>query len=272
MPELPEVETTRRGIAPHVTGRRVEKVIVRQRRLRWPVPAALDRELPGQVIASVSRRAKYLLLGTDRGTVILHLGMSGNLRLVPAAEPPGKHDHVDIVLDDGRALRLRDPRRFGAVLWTRTDPAGHQLLRDLGPEPLDEDHFDGDYLFQRSRGRRQSVKTFLMDSHTVVGVGNIYANEALFMAGIRPGIAAGRISRPRYRRLAEAVVQVLGDAIAAGGTTLRDFLASDGRPGYFAQQLRVYGRAGLPCPVCGTPIRGTRLGQRSTFYCPQCQK
>ncbi len=272
MPELPEVETTCRGIAPHVIGRRVTEVVVRQRRLRWPVPTALDRELPGQVIESVRRRAKYLLLGTGRGTVIMHLGMSGSLRMVAATEPPSIHDHVDIVFDDGRALRLRDPRRFGAVLWTHDDPASHPLLRELGPEPLDRDHFDGDYLYRRSRARRQSVKTFLMDSHTVVGVGNIYANEALFLAGIRPGIAAGRISRPRYRRLADAVVQVLGDAITAGGTTLRDFLDSDGQPGYFAQQLRVYGRAGRPCPVCGTPIRATRLGQRSTFYCPQCQK
>ncbi len=271
MPELPEVETTRRGIEPHVKGRRVTGVVVRQRRLRWPVPRALERALPGQVIRAVERRAKYLLLVTDAGTAIVHLGMSGSLRLVPADSAPGPHDHVDLVLDDGNCLRLTDPRRFGALLWTRTDPTRHRLLRDLGPEPFDA-AFDGAWLYRRSRGRRVAVKSFLMDSHTVAGVGNIYANEALFLAGIHPARPAGRISRQRYERLAKSVRDILQQAIARGGTTLRDFVGGDGRPGYFQQTLRVYGRAGEPCMQCGAPIRATRIGQRSTFYCPRCQR
>ena len=271
MPELPEVETTRRGIAPHVEGRRVTKVVVRQRRLRWPVPRALQRELTEQTVKSVGRRAKYLLLGTDAGTAILHLGMSGSLRLVPADSPPGPHDHVDLVLDDGNCLRLTDPRRFGALLWTRADPARHPLLRDLGPEPFDA-AFNGAYLYRRARGRRLAVKNFLMDSHTVAGVGNIYANEALFLAGIHPARPAGRISARRYERLAQSVRDILQQAIAQGGTTLRDFVGGDGRPGYFRQTLRVYGRAGQPCPVCNTRLRVTHIGQRSTFYCPRCQR
>ncbi len=271
MPELPEVETTRRGIAPHVEGRRVTKVVVRQRRLRWPVPRALQRELTGQTVRSVGRRAKYLLLGTDAGTAILHLGMSGSLRLVPADSPPGPHDHVDLVLDDGNCLRLTDPRRFGALLWTRADPARHPLLRDLGPEPFDA-AFNGAYLYRRARGRRLAVKNFLMDSHIVAGVGNIYANEALFLAGIHPARPAGRISARRYERLAQSVRDILQQAIAQGGTTLRDFVGGDGRPGYFRQTLRVYGRAGQPCPVCNTRLRVTHIGQRSTFYCPRCQR
>ena len=271
MPELPEVETTRRGIAPHVEGRRVTKVVVRQRRLRWPVPRALQRELTGQTVKSVGRRAKYLLLGTDAGTAILHLGMSGSLRLVPADSPPGPHDHVDLVLDDGNCLRLTDPRRFGALLWTRADPARHPLLRDLGPEPFDA-AFNGAYLYRRARGRRLAVKNFLMDSHIVAGVGNIYANEALFLAGIHPARPAGCISARRYERLAQSVRDILQQAIAQGGTTLRDFVGGDGRPGYFRQTLRVYGRAGQPCPVCNTRLRVTHIGQRSTFYCPRCQR
>lgn len=272
MPELPEVETTRRGIAPHVQGRRVRAVHVRQGQLRWPVPDALARDLPGQSIESVARRAKYLLLTTLRGTVIIHLGMSGSLRIVPADAPPGPHDHLDIVFDDGRALRLRDPRRFGAVLWTRDAPAAHPRLSALGPEPLDHHAFTGAYLHGRARGRRQSVKSFLMDARTVVGVGNIYANEALFAAGIRPTTPAGRISLARYGRLTAAVRQVLREAIAAGGTTLRDFVASDGQPGYFRQRLQVYDRAGEPCLTCGTVLRSARIGQRSSFFCARCQR
>ena len=271
MPELPEVETTRRGIAPHVEGRRVTRVVVRQRRLRWPVPRALQRELTGRTVKSVGRRAKYLLLGTDAGTAILHLGMSGSLRLVPADSPPGPHDHVEHQLDDGNCLRLTDPRRFGALLWTRADPARHPLLRDLGPEPFDA-AFNGAYLYRRARGRRLAVKNFLMDSHTVAGVGNIYANEALFLAGIHPARPAGRVSARRYERLAQSVRDILQQAIAQGGTTLRDFVGGDGRPGYFRQTLRVYGRAGQPCPVCNTRLRVTHIGQRSTFYCPRCQR
>ncbi len=271
MPELPEVETTRRGIAPHVTGRTISAVIVRQPRLRWPVPRGLDNKLRGQTIQRVGRRAKYLLLTLDSGTLIIHLGMSGSLRLVDAAAPAQKHDHIDILLDDARALRLTDPRRFGAVLFTRDAVESHQLIAHLGPEPL-ANPFNGNYLFTRSRGRRSSIKQFLMDGRVVVGVGNIYANEALFMAGIHPGREAGRISRTRYVRLAEAVKTVLGEAIRQGGTTLRDFVGGDGRPGYFAQQLNVYGREGESCPRCGRAIRQIRQGQRSSYYCPACQR
>jgi len=271
MPELPEVETTRRGIAPHLEGRRVRKVVVRQPRLRWPVPPRLARELTGQRIEHVRRRGKYLLLETAAGTAILHLGMSGSLRVLDAAEPPQAHDHVDICLDNGRCLRLRDPRRFGAVLWTTRPAAQHRLLRDLGPEPLGE-AFDADYLFQRSRGRRGAIKPFIMDSKVVVGVGNIYASEALFLAGINPKTPAGRIGRARMQRLVEAIRAVLARAIEQGGTTLRDFSDSAGRPGYFQQQLQVYGRAGEPCRRCGGNIRSLTLGQRNTFYCPRCQR
>ncbi len=270
MPELPEVETTRRGIAPHVEGRTVTGVTVRQRQLRWPVPKGLGRSLKGQTLQAVSRRGKYLLLGFDRGTVILHLGMSGSLRLVPCDTPPGRHDHVDIAFDSGRCLRLTDPRRFGAVLHTRDDPHHHELLARLGPEPL-APGFDGHWLYERSRKRRQAVKAFIMDSKVVVGVGNIYASEALFLAGIHPRRPAGRIGAARYDALAGAIREVLTAAIEAGGTTLRDFTQSDGRPGYFARELHVYGREGNPCPACGTPIRQEVIGQRSSYFCPKCQ-
>jgi len=271
MPELPEVETTRRGIAPHLVGHRVTAVLVRERRLRWPVSPRLARELPGQVIRAVERRAKYLLLRTDAGTLILHLGMSGSLRLLPADAPAQKHEHLDLVLDSGRALRLTDPRRFGAALWCTGDPSLHTLLRGLGPEPLSDD-FDGDYLFARAARRKGPVKQFIMDGKVVVGVGNIYASESLFLAGIHPERAAGRISRERYARLAQSIKEVLRASIRAGGTTLRDFVGGDGQPGYFAQQLRVYGRTGEPCPKCATPIRQIVTGQRSTYYCPHCQR
>lgn len=272
MPELPEVETTRRGIAPHLEGRRVEAFVVRDPRLRWPVEPVVAEQLVGCRIEQVQRRAKYLLLHTTAGTLIVHLGMSGSLRILPAATPPGKHDHVDVVLEDGRALRLRDPRRFGAVFWTRQQADQHPRLRDLGPEPLDPAAFHGDYLYRASRGRRQAIKAFLMDSRIVVGVGNIYANEALFAAGIRPTTAAGRVSRPRYERLAQAVRAVLLKAIEAGGTTLRDFLDSEGRPGYFRHQLLVYGRGGEACTQCGRPLTEVRIGQRASVYCTHCQR
>ena len=271
MPELPEVETTRRGIAPHVTGRQVTRVIVRNPNLRWKIPARLGREMAGQTIHSVSRRGKYLLLTADSGTAILHLGMSGSLRIIAAGTPPGVHDHIDIVFDDGRALRLTDPRRFGSLHWTRRPPLQHRLLSVLGVEPLGE-AFSGDYLYRMSRGRKVAVKQLLMNSHIVAGIGNIYACEALFMAGIRPGRAAGRISKQRYERLAAACREVLNDAIAAGGTTLRDFVNGHGEPGYFKLQLNAYGKTGEPCKRCGAPIREMRQGQRSTFYCPVCQK
>src|SRR5690606_6498948 len=225
---------------------------------------------PGQRIADVRRRAKYLLLDTAAGSALLHLGMSGSLRLLPGQAPAGPHDHVDLALDSGRVLRFTDPRRFGCLLWQAPGET-HPLLADLGPEPL-EPGFDGDYLFALARGRRAPVKAFLMDQRTVVGVGNIYAAEALFLAGIHPARAAGRIARGRYAALAEAVKQVLAHAIDRGGTTLRDFLAPDGAPGYFEQQLLVYGREGQPCRSCGTRLRGSRLGQRATVYCPRCQR
>ncbi len=270
MPELPEVETTRRGVAPYVEGRQVVDVVVRNGRLRYPVPASLAAELVGRSIDRVQRRGKYLLFLTSAGTLIVHLGMSGSLRIVMAGEAAGRHDHVDLVMAGGVALRLRDPRRFGAVLWTRQAAAEHELIAPLGPEPLSDD-FCGDYLFYHSRGKRQAVKLFVMDSHRVVGVGNIYANEALFMAGIRPRIAAGKISRQRYGLLAEAIKSVLSAAIRQGGTTLRDFVNGAGQPGYFQQQLKVYGRGGEPCERCGTTLKALRLGQRATCYCPACQ-
>ena len=271
MPELPEVETTRRGIAPHLLGRTVKAVTVRQPRLRWPVPAELQ-QMAGRRITAVERRAKYILLTTPAGSAIVHLGMSGSLRIVTAANAaPRKHDHVDIAVTGGRLLRLHDPRRFGAVLWTTDPPMRHPLLSPLGPEPLGE-HFDGDYLYTRSRGKRVPVKQFIMDGRVVVGVGNIYASEALFLAGISPLRAAGRTALPRYRALAECIRQVLSDAIAQGGTTLRDFVNSDGQPGYFLQQLKVYGRQGQPCRACGTTVKTLRLAQRSTYYCPRCQR
>jgi formamidopyrimidine-DNA glycosylase len=270
MPELPEVETTCRGIAPHITGQRVSRVIVRNPHLRWPVTKRLEKELTGQTIHSVTRRAKYLLLTTDTGTAILHLGMSGSLKIITATEPPGKHDHVDIVF--GRSsLRLTDPRRFGSVHWTRKPVMQHRLIRPLGCEPLSEE-FNGDYLYLRSRERRVAVKQFIMNSHLVAGIGNIYASEALYMAGIHPKRAAGKISRNKYRLLAEVIKEVLNDAIGQGGTTLRDFVNGEGKPGYFRQHLNVYDKAGEPCISCRVPIREIRQGQRSSFYCPKCQK
>ncbi|MET0028595.1 MAG: bifunctional DNA-formamidopyrimidine glycosylase/DNA-(apurinic or apyrimidinic site) lyase [Candidatus Thiodiazotropha sp.] len=271
MPELPEVETTRRGVAPHLEGRKVTQVLVREPRLRWPIPQTLAEQLTGQTLRQVSRRGKYLLFGFPRGTLIVHLGMSGSLRIVTRDTAPQKHDHFDLLMSGGKCLRLRDPRRFGAVLWTDAPPQAHPLLAHLGPEPLDEG-FDGDYLYQQGRHRKVSIKQLIMDSKIVVGVGNIYANESLFRAGIHPARASNRISAPRYERLVAEIKSVLLAAIVQGGTTLRDFQREDGQPGYFAQELQVYGKAGEPCPVCGTTLKGTTLGQRSTTHCPRCQR
>ena len=270
MPELPEVETTCRGIRPHVQGQRVRAVQVYNRHLRWPVPAALPQQLIGHTLIDVTRRAKYLLFQFDNGTLILHLGMSGSLRISDGQQAAEKHEHVEITLDSGECLRLRDPRRFGAVLWTRKDPLQHKLLKDLGPEPLG-DTCTGAYLYGKSRGRKGAIRDFLMNTKIVAGIGNIYANEALFHAGIRPQRAAGSISQARYLRLVAAIRSTLKKAIRAGGTTLRDFRNSQGQPGYFQQTLYVYGRTGEPCTACGTPVRGLRLGQRSAFFCPHCQ-
>lgn len=270
MPELPEVETTRQGIAPWLVGRRIERLIVRERRLRWPVPRGLPARIAGAEIRAVSRRAKYLLIATDAGTLIWHLGMSGSLRVLDAASPPFAHDHVDLVLDSGRCLRFNDPRRFGCLLFTAAAPERHALLARLAAEPL-SDEFDGDGLWRRARGRRASIKSFIMDSRMVVGVGNIYASEALFRAGLDPRRAAGRVSRADMDRLAGGIRDVLSEAVAAGGTTLRDFHYGGGEIGYFTRELRVYDRGGQPCVACGTPVRHIVQGQRSTYFCPRCQ-
>lgn len=270
MPELPEVETTRCGITPHIQGKKVCSVAIRQRQLRWPIPYRLNSILTGHKVRSVERRAKYLLIGFGHGTLIIHLGMSGSLRILPRGTEPEKHDHFDLVFAR-ICLRLRDPRRFGAVLWTKDTPEKHKLLRHLGPEPLDSD-FNGEQLHQLAQKRRAPVKSFIMDGKVVVGAGNIYANEALFMSGIHPKRACNRVSLERYKVLAKNIKKVLKAAIKQGGTTLRDFQQEDGRPGYFAQQLQVYGKVGEPCPNCGHEIKQERIGQRSAFYCGHCQK
>ena len=270
MPELPEVETTCRAIAPHIVNQTVTAVVVRDRRLRWPVQEDLADQLQGKRLCAVARRAKYLLFDFANGTLIGHLGMSGSLSLVSAATPAGKHAHFDIVFNSTVVLRLTDPRRFGAMVWTENDPLAHRLLSRLGPEPLSSE-FGGQLLYQRARRRVQAVKSFIMDNHTVVGVGNIYATEALFRARIKPDRACGNISLHRFNRLATALKSVLEEAIQAGGTTLKDFVGGDGKPGYFAVELAVYGRAGLPCVVCRSPIAKMVLAGRSTSYCPHCQ-
>lgn len=270
MPELPEVETTVRGIAPHVAGQRIVRAVVRERRFRQAIPRNFAAKVAGQEILDATRRGKYLLLTAVGGTLIIHLGMSGSLRMVPAALVPEQHDHVDLQLSNGLALRLRDPRRFGLMLWTGGDPLDHPLLKGLGPEPLASE-FSGDVLWQGSRGRILAVKQLIMDAKVVVGVGNIYANEALFAAGIHPLRHAGGLSRGEYGRLVAAIKSTLRRAIGRGGTTLRDFVAGDGRPGYFQRQLRVYGRAGEPCTRCGGEIECMHLGQRATYFCARCQ-
>jgi formamidopyrimidine-DNA glycosylase len=271
MPELPEVETTRRGITPYLMGHTITRIVIREPRLRWPLDPGLQTELPGQTVHGITRRGKYLLIGTERGHIILHLGMSGSLRILPTDTPAQRHDHVDLVFTNDTCLRLRDPRRFGALLWTRSPPSEHPLLATLGPEPWDA-CFDGYYLHQRARERVQAIKSFLMDSRTVGGIGNIYANEALFVAGIHPAREAGGISVSRYACLAEAIREVLEESIQQGGTTLRDFVDSAGQPGYFGQSLRVYRRPGAPCVRCGTLLKHQRLDQRATYYCPHCQR
>ena len=270
MPELPEVETVRRGLSLHLINRYIRKAIVRQKRLRCRVPERLEKKIKGQCIKAIERRAKYLLIRLESGCLIYHLGMSGSLRILDKAYAAGPHDHIDICMDDHRVLRFCDPRKFGLVLWTRKDPLQHKLLRNLGPEPLGAD-FSDKYLYQLSRGRKLAIKSFLMDSSVVVGIGNIYANEALFKARVHPARAAGRIAYTRYESITEAIRVTLKSAIRKGGTTLRNFVAEDGRPGYFKQALGVYQRAGEACPLCRTPIRQSRIAQRSTFYCPRCQ-
>ncbi|MEQ1916032.1 MAG: bifunctional DNA-formamidopyrimidine glycosylase/DNA-(apurinic or apyrimidinic site) lyase [Gallionella sp.] len=268
MPELPEVETTRNGLAPHMVGALIVAAVVRNRSLRWPIP---DLPVDGRTILGLTRRAKYLLMDCGNGTLILHLGMSGSLRILPVGTPPASHDHFDLILTNGKLMRLRDPRRFGAVLWHEGDINSHPLLASLGPEPLQED-FDARYLHQALRGRSIAIKQALMDNHIVVGVGNIYANESLFRSGIKPQLAAGKVSLKRCARLVEEIRATLAAAIAKGGSTLRDFVHSDGSSGYFQQEYFVYGRAGVPCRLCGAPIKQIKQGQRSSFYCGNCQK
>lgn len=271
MPELPEVETTKRGIAPHIENQSIVKAIVRNQQLRWPIDSDLSAKLEGQVVTAVTRRAKYLLLQIgDHGTLILHLGMSGSLRVLPQGAAVQKHDHFELQLSNNKILRLNDPRRFGAVLWSDQDINQHKLIRNLGPEP-NSAKFDTLRLYQLSRKRKLTVKQFIMDGKTVVGVGNIYASESLFRAGIDPRRAAGSISKARYMKLTETVNSVISKAIAAGGTTLQDFTQPDGKPGYFKQELTVYGKAGEPCSICQSEIQQEVIAQRNTFYCKRCQ-
>lgn len=270
MPELPEVETTKRGIAPHLEGYAVDNIIVRQPKLRWPVPDSLQ-QMQNQTVNKVRRRAKYLLLDTAVGTCIIHLGMSGSLRIVGAGVLPEKHDHVDIGFKNGKVLRLRDPRRFGSILWTQEPVEQHKLIANLGPEPL-SDEFTAQYLHHQAKNRQVSIKVFIMNAHMVVGVGNIYASESLFMAGIHPKRAAGRVSLKRLEILVASIKCVLQASIEQGGTTLKDFANADGQSGYFQVTLQAYGRAGQACPCCKMLIKQIKLGQRSTFYCSSCQK
>jgi formamidopyrimidine-DNA glycosylase len=271
VPELPEVETTRLGLTPHLQGQRIRTAVVRNRNLRWPVPRKLPELVAGRRIKRLLRRSKYLLVDCSGAWLIFHLGMSGSLRVVRADTPAGAHDHFDLVLETGSALRLHDPRRFGAVLWEPGEPSRHKLLRALAPEPLDS-AFNANWLFDRTRGRKAPIKSLLMDNHLVCGVGNIYANESLFRAGIHPARAAGRISQPRYAKLVDEIRSTLRAAIQAGGSSLRDFVHADGSPGYFQQHYLVYGRQGERCERCGHTIRTVRIGQRSAFYCPRCQR
>ena len=271
MPELPEVETTCRSLRPHLEGARIATAIVRQRALRRPVTRNLPQRVAGATVRGINHRGKYLLIDCGHGNLIMHLGMSGRLWVVDAATPPQTHDHFDLVLASGSAVRLRDPRRFGLVLWHNGDPLTHKLLRDIGPEPFGPD-FNGAWLYRETRSRSGAIKSALMDSHLVAGIGNIYANEALFRAGINPKTPARRIGLTRYQLLAEKIQETLNLAIGAGGSSLRDYVGGDGRPGYFQNQFLVYDRAEQPCFNCGAPIRTLRQGQRSTFYCPRCQR
>ncbi|WP_019029294.1 bifunctional DNA-formamidopyrimidine glycosylase/DNA-(apurinic or apyrimidinic site) lyase [Colwellia piezophila] len=270
MPELPEVEVCRLGISPHIVNQQVSQVVVRNSRLRWPIPDEVH-SVVGLSVLKVERRAKYLLLRFSTGTLLLHLGMSGTIRVIEQDTPVAKHDHFDLVFQHGKVLRLNDPRRFGAVLWLANDQDELGLLTKLGPEPLSDDFCAG-YLFSKAKKRKVPIKTFLMNNHIVVGVGNIYANEALFQAGILPTTKAGVINEQRLDKLTDIIKKVLSAAIAQGGTTLKDFTQADGRPGYFAQSLKVYGRAGQECLTCQTKLEEIRQSNRSSVFCPNCQQ
>jgi formamidopyrimidine-DNA glycosylase len=271
MPELPEVETTRRGIAPALTGYRVTDAVVRERRLRWPIGADFEKSVVGQTVRSVDRRAKYILIAFDTGTLILHLGMSGSLRLVKPGAPLKTHDHWDLALNSGWLLRFHDPRRFGSLHFTAGDPQKHPLLKRLAPEPL-SDAFDAEYLYRATRKRSVAIKQLIMNSQLVVGVGNIYASEALFRAKISPRRAARRMTKAEAARLLRAIKSVLAAAVKIGGTTLRDYVNADGEPGYFKQKLFVYERGGMACRICKTTIKQFTQGQRSTYWCAVCQR
>lgn len=274
MPELPEVETTKRGIEPHLQSNTIESIVIRQPKLRWPIPTEIVEKVANQSVQGVSRRGKYIAIHLETGSIIIHLGMSGSLYLVEKDSPPLFHDHVDFHLAEKWWLRYTDPRRFGCILWhdkSAGDWLSHPLLASLGPEPL-TDAFNAEYLAAKAKGKTQAVKTFIMDSKQVVGVGNIYANEALFMAGIDPHKAAGKIKLAKFVLLVESIKSVLSKAIDQGGTTLKDFIGGDGKPGYFKQSLNVYGRAGKACNICHATLKESRLGQRSTVSCPNCQK
>ncbi len=269
MPELPEVEVCRLGISPHILNQAVTEVIVRHKQLRWPIPDEVN-ELVGHKVNAVERRSKYLLIKFSHGTLLLHLGMSGTIRVVDRQVAVKKHDHFELIFSDGKILRLNDPRRFGAVLWFEQHLDHQGILTKLGPEPLSDDFYPG-YLFSKAKNRKVPIKTFLMNNQIVVGVGNIYANEALFLAGILPTTLAGDLNEQRLNQLTEIIKQVLAAAITQGGTTLKDFTQADGKPGYFAQQLLVYGRAGKPCVNCATPLEEIRQSNRSSVFCPSCQ-
>jgi formamidopyrimidine-DNA glycosylase len=270
MPELPEVETTCRGIAPHINNQVIADIVIRQPRLRWPIPDHLKHTLQQKTIVSVQRRAKYILIGTNsQESLLIHLGMSGSLRIVNAESAIKKHDHVDFIFANGTILRYNDPRRFGAILLNN-ESEQHPLLKHLGPEPL-SDAFDGDYLYQRALNKKIAIKSWIMDAHTVVGVGNIYANESLFLSQIHPNRPAGNVTQEQYQQLALHIKQVLQNAIHQGGTTLRDFVNEQGKPGYFQQSLHVYGRLDAPCKICGHLIQRLKIGQRASYFCPHCQ-
>lgn len=270
MPELPEVETTRLGIQPYIENQTITQIVIRQYQLRWPIPCSLPQQLQGKTVKKVTRRGKYLLFEIEQGALILHLGMSGSLRVLKQKILPQKHDHVDIEFTHHAVLRFTDPRRFGAILWTDKESLQHPLLAKLGAEPLTPD-FSAKYLWHAAQGRKKSIKSLIMDNHVVVGVGNIYAAEALFLAGIHPSKPAGLVSEIEMTKLVDAIKNILHQAIQQGGTTLKDFLNSQGKPGYFSQQLQVYGRNGLPCPACNRILQSIRLGQRTTVFCSYCQ-
>jgi len=271
MPELPEVETTLRGIEPYISNKKIKQINIYQPKLRWPIEKNLNSLLSGKKVLNLQRRGKYIIIEFSNGNLLLHLGMSGSLRILGNDTPLEKHDHFEIIINQKTILRLRDPRRFGAVIWTDEDWQEHKLIKNLGPEPL-SNNFNADYLFKKSRNKRVAIKSFIMDGHIVVGVGNIYASESLFRAGIHPTRQTQRVSKARFEKLVIVIKEVLKKAISEGGTTLKDFTNAEGKPGYFTQQLNVYGKEKEPCPICSTPIKQKIIAQRATYYCSQCQR